>query len=156
MHQAASAYRRFLPHYQNQDRTYFITFCSRNRRILSREARSVLLDHIVKNHRVLYRLCVVVVMPDHVHLLLIPIDSALSEIMRRIKGASAREINRMTADAGSIWQREYFDRQMRDSENIRAKGEYIARNPVRAGFVSTPDEYPWLWRSWVEGGEEWR
>ncbi|MFW6189717.1 MAG: hypothetical protein ACOC7T_04710 [Planctomycetota bacterium] len=37
-------------------------------------------------------------------------------------------------------------------ECIREKVEYICRNPVRAGLVDSPEEYPWLWRTWVEGG----
>src|SRR5437867_2587468 len=31
-----------------------------------------------------------------------------------------------------------------------------ARNialPVRAGIVKSADEYPWLWRSWIEGAQ---
>jgi hypothetical protein len=24
-------------------------------------------------------------------------------------------------------------------------------NPVRRGLVSVPDDYPWIWRDWVEG-----
>lgn len=89
-------------------------------------------------------------MPDHVHLLLTPIDSSLGDIMRRIKGASAHSINRMLNEPGPLWQREYFDRQIRSSENLRAKGEYIANNPVRAGIVAVADDYAWLWRVWVD------
>ena len=43
-----------------------------------------------------------------------------------------------------------FDRIIRWSDNLRQKCEYVANNPVRAGLVSTPDEYPWLYRVWVD------
>ena len=78
-----------------------------------------------------YYLQTAVIMPDHVHLLLTPLDTSLAETMKRIKGASAREVNRELGGKGSLWQREYFDREIRSSENLRAKGEYIANNPVR-------------------------
>jgi len=41
----------------------------------------------------------------------------------------------------------FFD-QMKTSV---AKGEYVCNNPVRKGYVRTPDEWPWLWREWIEG-----
>jgi len=103
-----------------------------------------------------YYLQTAVIMPDHVHLLLTPLDTSLAETMKRIKGASAREVNRELGGKGSLWQREYFDREIRSSENLRAKGEYIANNPVRAGLAASPDEYQWIWRAWIEGGDEWR
>jgi len=151
-----SAYRRFLPHYQNANRTYFITFCSRGRRVLCPDARTIILKEIIDRHRMFYYLQTAVIMPDHVHLLLTPLDTSLAETMKRIKGASAREVNRELGGKGSLWQREYFDREIRSSENLRAKGEYIANNPVRAGLAASPDEYQWIWRAWIEGGDEWR
>ena len=84
-------------------------------------------------------------------LLLNPFENPVSDVMKRIKGSSAREVNRLTGDFGSLWQREYFDRQLRSDEDVRAKAEYIAMNPVRAGLVTKPDDYPWLWRAWIEG-----
>lgn len=138
------AYRRFLPHYQNRERSYFVTFCTRDRKILSPEARSFVLAEIVRHHKELYCLYMAVVMPDHVHLLLDPVDTPMGEIVRRIKGASARSINAAINSAGSVWQREYFDRQIRKNEDVRAKGEYIAQNPVRAGIVALPAHYRWL------------
>jgi REP element-mobilizing transposase RayT len=95
-------------------------------------------------------------MPDHVHTLLNPFENSLADVMKRIKGSSVREANRQTGHSSSLWQREYFDRQLRSDEDLRAKAEYIALNPVRAGLVAKPDDYPWLWRSWIEGGDDWR
>src|SRR5438445_473578 len=133
--QAGRAYRRFLPHYENPEQTYFITFCTLGRRLLNGEARDIILKEVIDRHRVFYYLRTGVVMPDHAHLLLTPMDTSLAEIMKRIKGASAREVNRVLGGSGSIWQREYFDRELRRSDDIRTKGEYIALNPVREGLV---------------------
>ena len=153
--QIGHAYRRFLPHYDNRDKTFFITFCTRDRRVLAPRARTAVLKKILNRHRVFFYLEVAVVMPDHVHTLLNPFENSLADVMKRIKGSSAREANRLTGHSGSLW-REYFDRQLRSDEDVRAKAEYIALNPVRAGLVAKPDDYPWLWRAWIEGGDDWR
>jgi REP element-mobilizing transposase RayT len=90
-------------------------------------------------------------MPDHVHMLFTPHDEALKTTTRRVKGISARLINEAAGRRGSVWQREYFDRILRSDENIESVAEYICLNPVRAGLVEKSDDYPWIWRSWVEG-----
>jgi putative transposase len=92
-------------------------------------------------------------MPDHVHLILTPlIDKerrhviSLIEIMRAIKGASARSINQRLRLHSAIWQEESFDHVLRSSENLDAKIDYILQNPVRAGLVQDRQMYPWVWR----------
>jgi REP element-mobilizing transposase RayT len=98
-------------------------------------------------------------MLDHVHLLLTPLNQEsgephpLSEIMRRMKGSSARRVNQASGSKGSVWQAEYFDRVLRSEESARSKAEYICQNPVRKGLATSPEEYPWIWREWVEGVE---
>jgi REP element-mobilizing transposase RayT len=84
-----------------------------------------------------------VVMPNHVHMLLTPVDE-LSKITQAIKGTSAREANLILGRAGKVfWQDEsydYFCRNPVEFANIRS---YIAMNPVRAGFVRKPEEWSW-------------
>jgi REP element-mobilizing transposase RayT len=96
-------------------------------------------------------------MPDHVHLVFTPLwdtrgyPYTLAEITNGIKGASAHSINRMLGRKGSVWQDESFDRVLRCAEAIEAKVEYICANPIRKGLCLHEDEYPWLWREWIEG-----
>jgi hypothetical protein len=75
----------------------------------------------------------------------------LSRVMARIKGASVHRINRALIRTGKLWQRESFDHILRSNEKLEQVREYICMNPVKAGLASRPDEYPWLWRSWVGG-----
>ena len=91
-------------------------------------------------------------MPNHVHLLLTPLadensEISLAEIMQAIKSTSAHRINKYSGRKGGVWQAESFDRAMREVEDTRGRIEYIFGNPVRAGLVSNPNEYRWLWRS---------
>jgi putative transposase len=144
--------RRFLPHLENAGKTYFITFASWRRQELHEVARTIALNVIVRDHRPAYWLHCAVVMPDHVHLVMTPYrDWRLSRVMQRVKGVSSHAINRALGRRGPRWQDESFDRIVRSDEDIVEKSEYVCRNPVRAGLVPTPEDYPWIWREWVEG-----
>ena len=65
-----------------------------------------------------------VIMPNHVHVLLIP-KQQLSQIIKKWKGISARKIGK-----GSIWQRNYRDTIIRDMEHFGNVVRYIRRNPI--------------------------
>jgi hypothetical protein len=40
-----------------------------------------------------------------------------------------------------MWQREFFDHVLRSAESYSEKWNYVRNNPVRAGLVSTADEW---------------
>jgi REP element-mobilizing transposase RayT len=98
-----------------------------------------------------------VVMPDHLHLVLTPLADgdgpySLMQIMQTIKGTSAHRINQLLDRKGRVWQEESFDRVLRREEAIEDKVDYILLNPVRAGLVRLPWEYPWAWRQAGQAG----
>ena len=149
MHSGHLPYRRRLPHYQNDFRTYFVTFRTFDWYVLPPPARDVIFRHIVDCP--FYYLHVAVVMPDHVHLIATPnpgddgVCIPLRVILGRVKGASSREANKLLNQRGPLWQDESFDHQLRRDESLAQKCEYIRQNPVRKGLVKHPDDYPWLW-----------
>jgi REP element-mobilizing transposase RayT len=119
--------------------------------VLSAEARTLTLKHCLHDNGRRITLHAVVVMPDHVHLLFTAIRDtkgwtfALPEIMKAIKGCSARSINKLSGRTGPVWQDESFDHVLRGDESLRETIEYIRQNPVRKGLVQKPEDYPWLW-----------
>ena len=137
-----------LPHWQLGGSWYFVTF--RAKELLSPVARDTVAECIVHSHQIKYDLAIASVMPDHVHILLRPREKtpqsffALPEIMRAVKGVAARKINEMKKGTGEIWQKESFDRIMRDEDEWREKYEYIRNNAVKAGLAESPRDYPWL------------
>ena len=138
-----------LPHLVNRRKTYFVTFHARKGVVLPPEARDVALRCCTHDHQLLCRIDCCVVMPDHVHLLVVPHQNvALSRLMSRIKGASVHLINQALSCSGKLWQRESFDHILRSDEKLEKVREYICMNPVRARLAATPDRYLWLWRSW--------
>jgi REP element-mobilizing transposase RayT len=157
---AKNEYRRNLPHFQAEYKPIFLTFCTFRRWILPDAVRSLVLRHCLHEHGRKLVVHGVVVMPDHVHLIISPLQDpkgniyGLAEIMNGIKGASAHSINKKLNRKGPVWQYESFDHVLRSDEKIREKVEYICQNPVRKGLVEKEDDYPWLWREWVEGEKD--
>lgn len=152
---AKNAYRRKLPHLQIEGKTFFVTFITYNRWILPESVRELVIKHCLHDHEIKIFLHGIVVMPDHVHMIFTPLKDdqggtyGLSEIMRSIKGVSARNINKALGRTGCVWQHESFDRILRSYESAMAKVDYICQNPVRKGLVEKADDYQWLWREWV-------
>lgn len=144
-------YRRHLPHFQKPGRPLFITFRKLHPSPFPPEARNQAMECCRAGDGKRFVLHAAVIMPDHVHLLLTPLADetgwpySLPSIMKAIKGASARKINRLTGDEGSVWQDESFDHVLRNDEGIREKMEYIRQNPMRKGLVARPEDYEWLW-----------
>ena len=84
-----------------------------------------------------------VVMPNHVHILIQP-HVSLARITKGIKGASARKANEILGRTGKpFWQDESFDHWIRTQGEYESIHAYIERNPVEAGLVKEPREWPW-------------
>lgn len=90
-----------------------------------------------------YTLRTFVVMPNHIHVLLEP-HVELSRITRGIKGVTSRHANKVLRRTGSpFWQDESFDHWVRDSAERQRIQKYIEQNPVAAGLVRRPEDWPW-------------
>ena len=63
-------YHRRLPHYQNANKIYDVTFVTKHRWVLPPAARSVVIDEITRMHDVEASIHCGVPMPDHVHVIL--------------------------------------------------------------------------------------
>jgi putative transposase len=87
-----------------------------------------------------------IVMPNHVHgvLELRELDPGsaprhtLSEVVRAFKSFSARRINKRRGVPGApVWQRNYYERIIRDENELEAIRRYIADNP--SGWADDPE-----------------
>ncbi|HEY0867407.1 MAG TPA: transposase [Fimbriimonas sp.] len=106
----------------------------------SRQVQEVLFAH----HLELYRLLSWVVMPNHVHAILVPQPEVTLEcIMHRIKGASSRAVNKVAGRSGRLWQPEYRDRVIRSAEHLERATKYIEWNPVKAKLCNDPKHWHW-------------
>lgn len=84
-----------------------------------------------------------VLMPNHVHLLLESRETPLSLIMQRLQQTYTQYFNRRHRRIGHVFQGRYkailCDRDAYLLELIR----YLHLNPVRAGLVQDPADFPW-------------
>ncbi len=87
-----------------------------------------------------------VLMPDHLHWLIALQQGSLSELMRRIKGRSAKRVNALSGRQEKLWQDGFHDRALRREEDVLPAARYIVANPLRAGLVNRVGDYP-LWDS---------
>jgi REP-associated tyrosine transposase len=151
------SYRRHLPHYQSANRTYLVTFVTSGRWTLPPRARDIVLSEIVNIHYDMAFVFAGVVMPDHVNLVVQPLWNrsggpfAVFEVPKKLKGRSSRFINIALARSGAVWLDENFDHQMRSEESLIQKSDYVLQNPVRKNLAKVPEDYPWIWRWWIEG-----
>ncbi len=74
-------------------------------------------------------------MPNHVHLLITPLGGyAPGQLLQSVKRYSAREINKLRGETGSVWMTESFDHLVRSLEQLAHYRRYIRENPEKAGL----------------------
>jgi len=139
--------QRVLPHWRLEYSTYFVTWCKlQHLPSLISEERSLIVDSILHFHRERYHVWAYVVMDDHVHVLLTPMNYPLSKILRTWKSYSARMINNHRGRTGSLWQVESFDRIIRNENEFVTKLEYILNNPLKRW----PQIKNYKWADWTK------
>ncbi len=126
------------------------------------EVRSVVYEKLLKDDVSKYRLDAFSIMNNHVHVVFRPnlderslteirIDGrvnfksdqdTLAEIMQSMKGVTARDCNRLLKRKGQFWEHESFDREVRNEEGFIRAVRYTLRNPVKAGLVKRPMDWP--------------
>ncbi|MBI5707730.1 MAG: transposase [Armatimonadetes bacterium] len=107
-------------------------------------AAKIVQDALLYYHELHYTLHAWVVMPTHVHVLITPFEGRdFRDILRPLKGYCSREIHKHYGGHGAFWQRDFFDRMIRDEEHFGKIVAYIEWNPVKAGLCSDPSRFPY-------------
>ena len=123
----------------DQEVVYFLTFCvARREWVLANDAAFVAFRSAI--HRLTnWNVVAAVLMPDHVHLLIAPVDrdAAIGNAAGAIKRWMRQDLN-----ADWEWQPGSFDRLLRSDESAEEKWQYIRQNPVRAGIVENWEDWP--------------
>ena len=100
------------------------------------------LDELLTGHGSSYVLEAFVLMPNHVHVLLVPDPHMeLGDLVKSLKGRTARAINAKMGRVGRLWQPDYFDRLIRTPEHFERTLKYIEWNPVKAGLCADPRHF---------------
>jgi putative transposase len=146
---------------------HFVTFsCYRRRPYLgtvhARNCFVRVLDQVRSRYRFL--LLAYVVMPEHVHLLIgEPAKGNPSKVLQALKQGVSGSLRRnkfrlcvaTAAEAtkpSPVWQRRFYDFNVRSAQKLREKIDYMHRNPVQRRLVQNPEGWPWSsWLHYVKG-----
>ena len=132
-----------------QDRT--MDRCASGSRWLSHPPIADVVAHAIcigESERQFYELGAWVVMPNHVHLLILP-KVLVAVLMRWLKGSTARSANRILGRTGQpFWQDESYDHYLRRGSPIDRTISYIEQNPVSAGLVGSAQDWRWSSAGW--------
>jgi putative transposase len=135
----------------NPRRTFFVTTkTSMGRRLLQSERNAELMIDVLRSlvREGAFDLHDFVVMPDHLHLLLsVDAQMTIEKAMQLIKGRFSHRLSQEFEYKGEVWQRGFDEVHVMDRESFDNHREYIAQNPVKAGLVSSVEEFPFCFRS---------
>jgi len=82
-------------------------------------------------------------MPNHYHATLQPTLPNFSEALRRLNSVYAQWWNRRHERVGHVFQARFNAQIVQDDAYLVNVCRYIVLNPVRAGMVRSPEQWPW-------------
>jgi putative transposase len=105
-----------------------------------REFLAILGDVVERYHWICHAYCL---MGNHYHLLIETPDGNLSAGMRQLNGIYTQKLNRRHGRVGHVFQGRFKSILVEKDSYLLELCRYIVLNPVRAGIVTHPVDYPW-------------
>jgi len=90
-----------------------------------------------------WRLHAFVLLDNHEHLFIETPEPSLSAGMQYLNGSYTSYFNRRHRRAGHLFQGRFRGHLIEEEGHYREISRYIHLNPVRAGLVRRPEEWPW-------------
>lgn len=130
----------------NPDEIYFLTIVTKERFpwIEGLHAYNFLLSEMKRLARLLrFRFKAWVILPDHLHWLIIPVNNDYSDIVSAFKRGVGAELKRagVLKKGVRLWQDRFWESTVRDDAHYERCIDYIHYNPVRHGIVTSPSEW---------------
>jgi putative transposase len=129
------------------ERTFFITTVAHGRNPIFRSQDlaklflDTLYDYRAQGKFLLHEF---VLMPDHLHLMITPsIKIPMERAIQFVKGGFSHRATKKLLFKSEIWQRGFENHRIRDDDDYVRHQIYIHMNPVRAGLVKSPADYPY-------------
>ena len=93
------------------------------------------------------------IMDNHVHFIIKPLkDEGLSDIMRWLLGVFAQKYNRTFDFHGHVWYDRFKSKVIINFRQYLHTFIYISNNPVKAGIVDSPVDYPYSGIVYIQKG----
>lgn len=136
---------------------YHVLTRGNNRAVVFHEADDfqrygrLLLDYFTEHRVRLYHYCL---MSSHVHLVVEVAQAAgLSKAMHGLNMRYAQFYRRRHQHVGHFWQDRFKSLLVAKDDYLIQCGAYVELNPVRAGMVERPEQYPWSsYRAYTQEG----
>ncbi len=153
-----------LRHFDHDGRARFITFVThRDIPALRYDALKLFVIDSIREIRLRnnLRLLAYVIMPEHVHLVVVPpVEVELGPVIGLAKNRSAHaalralrsvdpemlkefRVLRNGIERNAFWERRCFDHNCRSVNAVRSRIEHCHKNPVKRGLVTSAEEWPW-------------
>jgi putative transposase len=141
--------RQKLPHgippWVENGSEYFVTVCTQpkgiNQLCNPKTYNQIRESLLFRQNRGDLWIHLLLLMPDHLHAIM-----SFSPMVGMEK--TMNDWKRYTCVNGGIsWQRDFFDHRLRRDESYVEKAHYIRMNPVRAGLITEPEDWPYVWEN---------
>lgn len=126
----------------NRSTIVFLTVCTKNRRrdLATGEMHQSLVSAWQRaNYWSVGRY---VIMPDHIHLFCSPSTYPAEPLTPWIRYWKSIVSRLGRCKEAELWQSSFWDTQLRSHESYEQKWNYVRENPVRAGLVKMPEDWP--------------
>ena len=141
--------RRALPHFSGVEQNniaivHFVTVCTRGREPLlaSEQVHDLLREAWTAAD--FFQVGRYVIMPDHIHLFCAPVQPEPGYLEVWIKYWKSHVSKHWPGKKPErIWQKDFWDTQLRRGEIYESKWDYVRLNPVRKGLANHPDDWPY-------------
>jgi REP element-mobilizing transposase RayT len=141
--------RKHPPHFpavehHNVSIIIFVTVCTKNRKQILATISGHDLLRTAWATRPSWLVGRYVIMPDHIHLFCAPAVLPAQPLAKWIsfwKSQAAR--NWDSPKDLPLWQRHFWDTQLRKGESYDEKWEYVVKNLVRAGLAKQSQDWPY-------------
>lgn len=112
-------------------------FCDEDRRFYLERLKDAASRHGCRVHAY-------VLMTNHVHLLLTPEeDTSSARTLQSVGRSYVRYVNDLYQRSGTLWEARYKSSLIDSARYLFTCSRYIELNPVRAGMVERPEDFPW-------------
>jgi len=122
-----------------------VSKCNNNEFLFdSQEKFKLYINHLILCKKTLgFTIYDIVCMSNHVHeLYRVPKKVTIAQILQMVKGQFAQKFNKMFGRTGHFWKNKPFYRIIENEEYALNTMNYFHFNPVRAGIVTRPQDWP--------------
>jgi len=135
-----------MPHWEGAGSAYLITWrVAMGQAALGPAERDLVAENIEHFNHERYELYAYVVMDDHVHVVMLPLEGqTLAKLLHSWKSYTANRLQRESGREGAVWQPDYYSRIIRSEGDLCEKCSYVLSNPQRRW----PEVGEYRWAKW--------